>query len=159
MAARAPAATTRGIKEIDTQLVHQGLVDPANKYVGVLTRDFLTRIADVTDGTSHTILITECAGRPTLWRTGRPVTGTYAAGGPWVSGTLVFGQGSTPDGVTKIGPCSINCTNDREVYSFHPGGANAAFSDGSVHFFSASLDIRDIARLATRAGGEVVSDY
>lgn len=148
-----------GVKDIDTQLVDQGLVDPANKYVGVLTQDYLTRIADITDGTSQTILITECAGRPTLWRAGRPIAGGYAAGGPWVSGTLTFGQGSTSDGVTKIGPCAINCTNDREVYSFHPAGANTLFSDGSVHFLSASLDIRVFAQLATRAGGEVVGSY
>jgi prepilin-type N-terminal cleavage/methylation domain-containing protein/prepilin-type processing-associated H-X9-DG protein len=148
-----------GIREIDTQLVDLGLVDPANKYVGVITVDYLTRIADIHDGCSQTILMTECAGRPTLWRVGRSVSGTYAQGGPWVSGTLIFGQGSSPDGVTKIGPCAINCTNDREVYSFHPGGANAAFSDGSVQFLSASIDIRVFARLATRAGGEVVGSY
>ena len=28
----------------------------------------------------------------------------------------------------------LNCTNDREVYCFHLGGANAGFADGSVHF-------------------------
>ena len=76
----------------------------------------------------------------------------------WVGGTLIFGQGSTPDGATKPGPCAINCTNDHEVYSFHPGGANAVFADGSVHFLKASLDIRIFARLATRAGGEVATD-
>ena len=87
--------------------------------------------------------------------------GSTPYGGVWVGGTLIFGQGSTPDGATKPGPCAINCTNDREVYSFHPGGANAVFADGSVHFLKASIDIRIFARLVTRAGGEVVSagDY
>lgn len=148
-----------GVREIDTQLVDQNLVDPAANYIGVITRDDLTRIADITDGTSQTLLITECAGRPTLWRRGVRVSGTFAGGGPWVAGTLIFGQGSTQDGVTKIGPCVINCTNDREVYSFHPGGANTVFSDGSVRFLNASMDIRVFARLVTRAGGEVVIDY
>ena len=74
----------------------------------------------------------------------------------WVGGTLIFGQGSTPDGATKPGPCAINCTNDREVYSFHPDGANAVFADGSVHFLNADIDIRIFARLVTRAGEEVV---
>ena len=74
---------------------------------------------------------------------------------------MIFGQGSTPEEATKPGPCAINCTNDREVYSFHPGGANADFADGSVHFLKASIDIRIFARLVTRASGEVVStgDY
>ena len=74
---------------------------------------------------------------------------------------MSFGQGSSYDGTTQPGPCAINCTNDREVYSFHPGGAYAVFADGSVHFLKAGMDIRIFARLVTRAGGEVVStgDY
>jgi len=148
-----------GIREIDMSLVELGLVDRAANYQGVLTRDFLTRFADITDGTSQSIMLTECAGRPKLWHAGRLVAGTYALdpGAAWVSGSLIFGLGSTPDGATQPGPCAINCTNNREVYSFHPGGANAAFADGSVHFLSAGIDIRIFARLATRAGGEVVT--
>jgi prepilin-type N-terminal cleavage/methylation domain-containing protein/prepilin-type processing-associated H-X9-DG protein len=57
----------------------------------------------------------------------------------------------------RPGPCALNCTNDREVYAFHSGGANAAFADGSVRFLEASLSIRVLAALVTRAGGEVVS--
>jgi prepilin-type processing-associated H-X9-DG protein len=55
----------------------------------------------------------------------------------------------------------MNCTNDRQVYSFHPGGANFVFADGSVRFLKAGIDIRVLAALVTRAGGEVVSanDY
>ena len=84
--------------------------------------------------------------------------GAYVHNAAWVGPTLIFGQGSTPDGATKLGPCAINCTNDHEVYSFHPGGANAVFADGSVRFLKASLDMRMFARMATRAGGEVVTD-
>jgi prepilin-type N-terminal cleavage/methylation domain-containing protein/prepilin-type processing-associated H-X9-DG protein len=147
-----------GVREIDTRLVKLGLVDPAANYQGVLAHNYLTRLADITDGASQTILVTECAGRPKVWRVGRLVPGGYVSGGVWVSGTLMFGQGSTPDGATKAGPCAINCTNDREVYSFHTGGANAVFADGSVHFLQASLSLRVFARLVTRAGGEIVSD-
>ena len=57
----------------------------------------------------------------------------------------------------RPGPCAINCTNERQVYSFHPGGANAVFADGSVHFLKADVNIRILAALVTRAGGEVVS--
>jgi prepilin-type N-terminal cleavage/methylation domain-containing protein len=145
-----------GVREIDTRLVAMGLVDRAANYKGVITDNYLTRIADITDGTSQTILVTEQAGRPTLWRTGRPVSGTYAIAAAWAAGTVTFGQGSSYDGTTKPGPCAINCTNDREVYSFHPAGANAVFADGSLHFLKAGMDIRIFARLATRAGGEVV---
>ena len=146
-----------GVWEIDTRLVELGLVDRPANYDGILTENYLTRLAEITDGASQTILVTECAGRPKLWRAGRLVQGGYAAGGAWVGGTLIFGRGSTPDGDTKTGSCAINCTNDREVYSFHPGGASAVFADGSVHFLSASIDIRIFARLVTRAGGEVAT--
>jgi prepilin-type N-terminal cleavage/methylation domain-containing protein/prepilin-type processing-associated H-X9-DG protein len=146
-----------GVREIDTRLVDLGLVDLAVNYKGVLTNNYLTRLAAITDGTAQTLLVTEYAGRPQLWRAGRPVPGIYVSGGAWVGGPLTFGQGSSYDGTTKPGPCAINCTNDREVYSFHPGGANAVFADGSVHFLKASIDIRIFARLVTRAGGEVVS--
>jgi len=146
-----------GIKEIDGALADLGLVDRVANYDGVLSENHLTRIAEITDGASQTILVSECAGRPKLWRAGRPVPEIYAAGGVWVAGTLMFGRGSSPDGLTQPGPCAINCTNNREAYSFHPGGANAAFADGSLHFLSASIDIRIFARLVTRAGGEVAT--
>jgi hypothetical protein len=45
------------------------------------------------------------------------------------------------------------------MYSFHAGGAFAAFADGSVHFLSASIDIRTVAALVTRAGGDVPGDF
>jgi prepilin-type N-terminal cleavage/methylation domain-containing protein/prepilin-type processing-associated H-X9-DG protein len=41
--------------------------------------------------------------------------------------------------------------------SFHPGGANAAFADGSVHFFKNSINPTTWFALGTRAGGEIVS--
>ena len=145
-----------GILEIDPALADLGLVDKVSCYEGILSHNFLARLADITDGASQTIMLTECAGRPKQWRKGRPGD-TYISGGVWASGTLMFGQGSTPDGMAKLGPCAINCTNDREVYSFHPGGANAVFADGSVQFLQATLDIRSFARLATRAGGEVAT--
>jgi prepilin-type N-terminal cleavage/methylation domain-containing protein/prepilin-type processing-associated H-X9-DG protein len=146
-----------GVRDIDTRLAELGLVDEAANYQGALTENYLTRLADITDGASQTILVTECAGRPELWRAGQAVAEIYAPGGAWVSGTLTLGQGSTADGATKPGPCAINCTNDREVYSFHPAGANAVFADGSLHFLKDDIDIRIFARLVTRAGEEVVA--
>jgi prepilin-type processing-associated H-X9-DG protein len=151
-----------GVRDIDPSLVELGLVDRPAKYEGVLTASqvtahYLTRLADITDGASHTLLVTECAGRPELWRAGQLVPGIYAPGGVWVAGTLILFQGSAPDGATMPGPCAINCTNDREPYSFHVGGVNAVFVDGSVHFLNADIDIRIFASLVTRAGEEVVT--
>ena len=82
--------------------------------------------------------------------------GLLIQGSPFDGGSLVVTQ--TPG---APGRCALNCTNNFEVYSFHTGGALAVFADGSVHFLKAGMNIRVLAGLATRAGGEVVSadDY
>jgi prepilin-type N-terminal cleavage/methylation domain-containing protein/prepilin-type processing-associated H-X9-DG protein len=41
----------------------------------------------------------------------------------------------------------------------HRGGTNAIMADGSVRFIRDGVDLRILARLATRAGGEAVGDY
>src|SRR5262249_33995339 len=127
--------------------------------------------AEISAGPSNTIPGTECAGRPRHWRVGQagpePTQAHHVGGGPWTAwanGLQI--QGSPFDGgslvVTQMlgepGPCALNCTNNFQVYSFHTGGALAVFADGSVHFLKAGMSIRVLARLATYAGGEVVSD-
>jgi prepilin-type N-terminal cleavage/methylation domain-containing protein/prepilin-type processing-associated H-X9-DG protein len=131
---------------------------------GVLVPNSMTRLADVVDGTSNTILLTEDAGRPQAWSAGRPIPGREQAinGGPWAGfGTGITVMGSTPDGSWRPGSCAINCSNDHEVYSFHSGGANAVFADGSVRFLHQGMGLKTLAALVTRAGGEIVSgsDY
>ena len=41
--------------------------------------------------------------------------------------------------------------------SYHPGGANFVFGDGSVKFLKSTTDLGVLSALGTRAGGEVVS--
>jgi prepilin-type N-terminal cleavage/methylation domain-containing protein/prepilin-type processing-associated H-X9-DG protein len=41
--------------------------------------------------------------------------------------------------------------------SYHPGGVNVGFADGSVHFIKDSININTWRALGTRAGGEVIS--
>jgi prepilin-type processing-associated H-X9-DG protein len=41
--------------------------------------------------------------------------------------------------------------------SYHPGGANAAFADGSVRFLKSSTALTVIWSLGSKAGGEVIS--
>jgi prepilin-type processing-associated H-X9-DG protein len=43
------------------------------------------------------------------------------------------------------------------LVSAHPGGVNALFGDGSVHYLSESTNLLTLARLATRDDGGVVS--
>jgi len=153
-----------GMSRVDAELARRGLIDPPSgprdeggHYEGVFEINRTTRLADICDGTSHTIMMAECAGRPQLWQGRKLVPNVWLTGGPWASRSLLWGRGATADGTSFYGTCAINCTNDREIYSFHAGGANSVFADGSVHFLTATIDIRVFARLATRAGGEVVS--
>jgi prepilin-type processing-associated H-X9-DG protein len=112
----------------------------------------------ISDGTSNTILVTEDAGRPRAWVAGQAGDDQVLLGCGWSGYNNPLSiQGSTSDGQAHPGTCAINCTNDGEVYSFHPGGANAVFADGSVHFLQAGIDIRILAALVTRAGGEAIA--
>jgi prepilin-type N-terminal cleavage/methylation domain-containing protein/prepilin-type processing-associated H-X9-DG protein len=140
-------------------LATRNLIDKAENYEGVLPINRLIRLMDIKDGTANTVMIVEDAGRPSRWQADGLFLDRFTPGGPWASdanGLLLLG--STPNGVTRPGTCAINCSNNSEIYSFHLGGTNALFADGSVRFLSASSDIRVIARLVTRTGGEVISD-
>ncbi|MGO9464400.1 MAG: H-X9-DG-CTERM domain-containing protein [Isosphaeraceae bacterium] len=45
----------------------------------------------------------------------------------------------------------------RTARSRHPGGVNAVFVDGSVHFVKNTVSLATYRALATIAGGEVIS--
>jgi prepilin-type processing-associated H-X9-DG protein len=144
-------------EEVDSALARMGLIDAVSNYRGIMTTNSMTHLRDITDGTSNTVLLVEDAGRPRQWRVGHTGPDQMIWGCPWVGdGNPVLVMGATPDGVNRPGPCALNCSNDDEVYSFHLGGANSVFADGSVRFLKAGMDIRLLARLVTRAGGEVI---
>ena len=147
-------AATKGVS---SQLVQLGFIAPTNLR-GVLVRNRGTRILEITDGTSNTILVAEDAGRPFLYLAGRSQPTGYAYGGPWADNLNAFYlNGSSSDGTVIPGPCPMNCTNDREIYSFHDSGANILFADGGVRYLHTSISIANLAALITRAGGETIS--
>ena len=104
-------------------------------------------------------------------------------GGAWADNftySSLAGAQGRQNGI-RGGTCMVNCTSNNEIYSFHPGGANCLFVDGSVHFIKSSINSWNwmgIARntntnvpcgiptgviqgvwqsLSTIAGGEVIS--
>ena len=46
---------------------------------------------------------------------------------------------------------------NEEPYSFHPGGINALFGDGSVRFVKDTVNLVAFRSILTLAGGDVVS--
>jgi prepilin-type N-terminal cleavage/methylation domain-containing protein/prepilin-type processing-associated H-X9-DG protein len=146
------------IAEVSSFLAQRNLIQAVGNYEGAMPKNRIVPVARITDGTANTILIAEDAGRDTRWQAGHRVEDIPSFGGPWASVLNPISLwGSSEDGATPFGPCAINCTNWQAAYSFHPGGANILFADGSVHFLKSSIDIRVFARLATRGGGEIVS--
>jgi prepilin-type N-terminal cleavage/methylation domain-containing protein/prepilin-type processing-associated H-X9-DG protein len=67
---------------------------------------------------------------------------------PWVSGA--------PSGYYSS---ANNCGPNDEIFSFHNGGANVAFSDGHVIFLRDTIPTLTLRYLVTRDGGEAITDY
>jgi prepilin-type N-terminal cleavage/methylation domain-containing protein len=143
---------------------------------GMFQVDRKTRIAEVTDGLSNTIMIPEIAGRPFVWQAGRKVATiqtNWNGSGGWNDATCSNAslQGSPTDGTYATNPCTaqpcaksavrtcvVNCANDLGLYSFHSGIVNVAMGDGSVRTINASAAPVVVAGLVTRANGEVISE-
>jgi prepilin-type N-terminal cleavage/methylation domain-containing protein/prepilin-type processing-associated H-X9-DG protein len=138
----------------------------ANNRFSVMYRNSRVKMLDVTDGTSTTISLVECGGRPQVWVNGRAqpsLTNDQGIGWADSEGPFSF-DGASADGTAEgCGPgCAVamNKRNNNEPYSFHTGGSNVLFTDGHVQFVSASVDIRTFAALLTKSAGEVVTgDY
>src|SRR5262249_40975146 len=110
-------------------------------------------VTDVTDGTSNTILLSECAGRPDFYIRGRRDTSRTLTDGGWANHENDYGlDGAVAGTTTAPGNCVINCHNDNETYAFHPRGAMHAFTDGSVRFIRETISPQTYAALITAQG-------
>ncbi|MBS0262054.1 MAG: DUF1559 domain-containing protein [Planctomycetes bacterium] len=140
------------------------------------------KYATISDGASNTVMVIESAAAPAAYGSQRTVISVggltssnngadytvvggayaYTGGTGWADPGRTSGvQGCSADGTKRGGTPlrPINGCNDSEGYSFHIGGINCVFADGSVHFVSENVDAKTWAALVTRGGGEVVGDY
>jgi prepilin-type processing-associated H-X9-DG protein/prepilin-type N-terminal cleavage/methylation domain-containing protein len=141
---------------------------------GIFFAHSRVRMADVTDGTSSTLLVGERlhADREfdRLTAIHDPESYPLRGWGSWAS--AFHPDGSLAD-VTLSTVTSINyrvpfqsgpptwdldwLTLRLNAYgSGHPGGANFAFADGSVRLVSDQIEFRQLQGLSTRCGNEVV---
>ncbi|NLS94191.1 MAG: DUF1559 domain-containing protein [Planctomycetaceae bacterium] len=113
-------------------------------------------VAAVRDGLSNTFMLFECSGRPLKYlqhgRRGDPDASPKEpiSGAEWASSDAEFWIHEVCNGSQMF-----NCSNRNEIYSFHPGGANFLYGDGTVHFHSETIDAETFVSLFTRAAGDV----
>ena len=120
---------------------------------GVLFLNSRLRFSQIQDGSSQTILL------------GEMLPGKNSLG--WASGTRATlrntGSFKTPAVLssTKVLPTVVDLPGSLEVggfSSYHTGGANFAFADGSVRFLSYSIKAELLKQLGNRADGELLVD-
>lgn len=137
--------------------------DPFRKD-GLLFLNSQVRLADVTDGSSNTLMVGERPPSADLWW-----GWWYAGAGQSADGDadmVLSVQGrcispysgpGCPEGPYAFGPGRTDNQCDAfHFWSLHLGGANFLLADGSVHFLPYSAAAL-MPALATRAGGESVS--
>jgi len=152
-------APTHGVNAKYCRLMGWPIYDPPDEN-GILTQT-ACRSTEVTDGLTQTLLLIEDAGRPELWKMGRRIFGV--AGNPaWADPDYELaldGSDRLPTGSGQAaGPCVMNCTNDNEAFSFHPGGCILLFADGGVRFVSERVSNAIFAAFTTRASGDFVPE-
>lgn len=104
-------------------------------------------------------------GTADQWRSAcaaEPIARAYwmtDGGASWLLGgaayTAFFVAGLPDDRIPDCGTMSMEGTGLFSARSYHPGGVNAAMSDGSVRWCPSSIDLAVWRGLGTRAGGEV----
>jgi prepilin-type processing-associated H-X9-DG protein len=134
---------------------------------GIFFLDSNVRLADVTDGSSSTILFGERFHHDPQFDLLQPVvlpgTGLIAERGKWglVAGVGAMAHVTLHTAVkinyqTPVGADSLAMSNRVCAFgSGHPGGANFGFADGSARFVAEDLLLEQLQALSTRAGEEV----
>lgn len=136
--------------------------EPGPSGDGLFFRNSRVSLRDITDGTGQTIAIGERSHRlgeatwvgsvtnAIMFPTDNDDTGRYRAE---TSSGMVLGHVGE-----RVGPGDPR-SDVNQFYSLHAGrGANFLFADGHVQFLKATMDYRTYQALATRAGGEVISN-
>ena len=130
-----------------------------------ILKDKVTKIAQIRDGLSHTLLIVECASRPDQFKgkgNYKP-TGTVNQCLSWADSLGPFKLHGMDNNGNKCNNCAnnqpFNVTNEGEAFSFHPGLINTVFCDGSTRTINDDIDLRVFAGLITKNGGETTNGF
>ena len=133
---------------------------------GVVYPNSKTKMTDITDGTSNTLLFGETSSAKWTHK-----SKSWGGIQPWTWGYYNYASTATPPNdaigwlmidhkaVTHpIGYSGAFFTNETPFTSSHAGGGvNVAMCDGSVRHLTQSTPLLTLQQLATRAAGEVVN--
>jgi len=131
---------------------------------GILFRNSMVGIRDITDGTSQTLMTGERSRNmgEAAWVGAIPFALT-CTNPTWRNQTcesanvLVLAHtGPSPDEAWIDTP-NYKTSGADDYWSLHAGGVNFLFADGSVRFLKETINPSVFSALATRAGGETVS--
>jgi prepilin-type N-terminal cleavage/methylation domain-containing protein len=128
---------------------------------GVMGSNVYTSLGEITDGLSYTIMVAEAAARPSDYRGKRLVAlQTTFMNGAWGhSGNDIAVDGSNSSFSTLSNAadvptaCTVNCSNQGEIYAFHPQGANVCMGDASVRFLRESVSLINLQKMCARSDG------
>ncbi|MFK7776895.1 MAG: DUF1559 domain-containing protein [Gimesia sp.] len=149
-----------------------------NKSRGVFSLNRGTSISEISDGASTTIALSEVFSHTIYKETpgsnppacpGLPTPFNDARGQSWARAAGVRDWGFN----TWLGPNSKSreCSSFKDgspgqpqillatARSFHTGGVQVLFCDGSVHFISDSIDIETWRRLGDKADGQTAGEF
>jgi prepilin-type N-terminal cleavage/methylation domain-containing protein/prepilin-type processing-associated H-X9-DG protein len=134
---------------------HHGVEAPIDKdNHGLLFLNSKVRYSQIDDGTTNTILVSEAFSQP--------------AGLGWLSGTRATLRNTSV--IEEPQPQLGAAANQPEKEpagslvvggfgSYHPGGVNAGFADGSTRFVSKRIEPAILHLLGSRADGELVKPF
>lgn len=145
------AAGTLITSSVRNPLVAAGLIRQRSDWTNLFsaTAGRCTAAAEVRDGLSQSFMLFECAGRPQSWRMGQLEPGRTVTGAAWADDQAPFWVHSMCNGAALFG-----CSNNNEIYAFHPAGANFLYGDASVHFHVQEMAPDVFVSLFTKAAGD-----
>jgi prepilin-type N-terminal cleavage/methylation domain-containing protein len=136
------------------RLVKEQVIFKRKSTRGALQRDEI-KVARIEDGLSKTVLFCEQAGLPDIYQIRERVGINRARGSRWAEPNSRFDISHRCDG-SKLGQGTefINCTNNGEIYSFHPQGANFVYGDASVQFILEDVEPNVLLSQLTATAGD-----
>lgn len=127
------------------------------------------RFRDVTDGLSNTIMLGENQSDPDFARGAQSMDMWYI-GSPQADPCDCAGGNGGTEFTEFVGSAAVRINGhldptvseylmEMAFGSYHVGGAHFTMGDGTVRFISENIDFKLYQAIATRKGGEVVSDF